>query len=162
MSKRKIGIDPAFRKNGFAICVIEEKLVSFQIFETYEDFVLWIAFDNAFDENKQEVVFNVENSNLSNVTFERKGADSMGAKMAISRKAGKNQAVSEGCVRFLKKQGYVVNEISPKQKGKKLTTTYFQSLVISNGHRIAQGDYKGLEKEQDKRDAYQIARVRVF
>ena len=155
--KSIIGIDPAFRKDGFHICILQDKQVSFYVFEIYEDFIVWLVTQKEY--NSSNTIFSVENSNSQNVSFKRAGADSIGAQLCISRKAGKNQAVSEGCLRILKKRGFEVVDISPKQKGSKLTDAYFRAIMRSNGHTLLEGQYKGLKKEQDKIDAYQIAEI---
>lgn len=155
--KAIIGIDPAFRKDGFHICILQDKQVSFYVFEIYEDFIVWLVTQKEY--NSSNTVFAVENSNSQNTTFARSGANSIGAQMSISRKAGKNQAVSEGCLRILRKRGFAVQDISPQQKGKKLTDAYFRAIMRSNGHSLLEGQYKGLKKEQDKIDSYQIAEI---
>ena len=148
-----MGIDPAFRKDGFAVCIIDEtKEVSFKVFKSFLDFLIWLWSPGEAPDN---VIVCVENSNLQDKTFDMSGTKAVVARK--SRNVGCNQAVSQCTVdacrhRYGTKR---VIEISPAQKGKKWNNVYFMSMARSNGHIITQ--YKGNKTEQDKRDAYQIA-----
>lgn len=138
-----IGIDPAFRKNGFAAAIMdtEEKTVRFIIFKNgYNDFMSWILW-----ERPDEAYFIVENSNLQSICWQKNA-------MAV----GKNQAISQITVDVLRTfygEKFVI-ELSPLEKGKKITnlsifSKYTKGYVLSN--------YKGLVSEQDKRDAFKLA-----
>ena len=111
-----IGVDPAIRKNGFAICFYDtiNKTIDFQIMD-FIDFVFYVM-----DRDTYSYKFAVENSNLQNL---------------------------------LKRRGFEVVEISPKQKGAKLEHETFKALTMN----MTVSNYKGLKGEQDKRDAFKIA-----
>jgi hypothetical protein len=142
-----IGIDPAIRKNGFALCFYdtENKSVDFLIM----DFVDFILYSECLHISSYK--FAVENSNLQNLSFDMKGNKGILARK--SRNVGMNQAVSQLTCDLLKRRGFEVVEISPKQKGVKLEHETFKALTMN----ITVNNYKGLKGEQDKRDAFKIA-----
>ena len=168
----RIGIDPAFRKDGFCVCVIDEnKEAQFKTFKNgYLDFMGWLLHDSP-----DAALVTVENSNLQKVTFNAKSYAGMLSKlgrfswapvMSIlnrlakhSRDVGKNQAISQITVdSCLAKWGKgSVQSISPRQKGKKWTKTEFKAVVQSEGHTLY-----GYTGSQDQRDAYQLALHRSF
>ena len=146
-----IGIDPSFRKGGFAVCVIdEESEACFTIFQGgLLQFIGWVLNDAP-----DEAVVAVENSNLQNITFNMNGTKAEIAKR--SRNVGTNQAASEYTYQICKyRYGKNAHEISPKDKGAKRTHDTIKMLAKSLGHTLT--NYKGLEGEQDKRDAYSLA-----
>lgn len=147
-----IGIDPAFRKDGFAICIIDDSdnSVSFKVFRNgLLDFFSWIL-DDAPD--PIQVVFCVENSNLQDDTFDMRGSKAVVAKK--SRSVGKNQAISQNTVDILIARGFTVVNISPKSKGKKWTE--FECLAVSkqNTHELGKK-----VQNQDCRDSYKLALI---
>ena len=78
MNKVIIGVDPAFRKNGFCMCIIDEdKEVAFITFKERTNFINWIL--NEMPKNSFVVV---ENSNEQNITF-----DMRGSKQEIARRS---------------------------------------------------------------------------
>ena len=142
-----IGIDPAFRKNGIAICKIENDKVNFYIAES---FIFFLQFIDAID---YKCTIAVENSNLQNVTFDMSGNKNIIARK--SRNAGMNQAISQMICDFIKYKGLDLKEISPAQKGKKLTHVLTTLIAKNQKHDLI--NYKGLDSEQDKRDSYKLA-----
>lgn len=144
-----IGIDPAIRKNGFALCFYDtiNKTLDFEIM----DFIDFILFSENAMEATDNFAFCVENSNLQNLSFDMKGNKSVLARK--SRNVGMNQAVSQLTCDLLKRRGFEVVEISPKQKGAKLEHETFKALTMN----MTVANYKGLKGEQDKRDAFKIA-----
>jgi len=150
----KIGIDPAFRKDGFAICIIdEENEVSFRIFKSFLDFLTWL---NTPGEAPQNAIVCIENSNLQDATFDMSGTKAAVAKK--SRNVGCNQAASQYTVDACRHHfgDMFVIEISPKEKGGKWSDQMFLRMVKANSHKLVT-KYEGKKNEQDKRDAYQIA-----
>ena len=110
----RVGIDPAFRKKGFAMCIIDtEHTAKFKIFNSFLDFVTWSLHDRP-----ENAIWMVENSNLQTKCWQ---------KNAMS--VGKNQAASQYTVDFLKALGCEVYEISPLQKGRVWSNTIFQNAV---------------------------------
>lgn len=142
-----IGIDPAIRKNGFALCFYDtiNKTIDFEIMD-FIDFIIYIM-----DNDTLIYKFCVENSNLQNLSFDMKG--NKGVLARKSRNVGMNQAVSQLTCDLLKRRGFEVVEISPKQKGAKLEHDTFKALTMN----MTVSNYKGLKGEQDKRDAFKIA-----
>jgi hypothetical protein len=142
-----IGIDPAIRKNGFALCFYDtiNNTVDFLIMD-FVDFIFYVM-----DRDTYYYKFAVENSNLQNLSFDMKG--NKGVLARKSRNVGMNQAVSQLTCDLLKRRGFEVVEISPKQKGAKLEHETFKALTMN----MTVSNYKGLKGEQDKRDAFKIA-----
>jgi len=150
----RIGIDPAFRKSGFAVCIIDEnKEAQFRTFKNgLLDFLSWL-----WNDSPDNALVTVENSNLQNITFDMRGSKAVIAKK--SRNVGKNQAASEitvqACiVRWGKNR---VQNISPRQKGGKWTDKEFKAVVRQEGHKLY-----GYTGKEDYRDAYQLALHRSF
>jgi hypothetical protein len=143
------GIDPAFRKKGFAMAMIDysDKTVNFKVFRDFLAFCSWFL-----HESPESMTVTVENSNLQNKTFSYyKGSKS--ELEHISRSVGKNQAISQCTVDLLKtKPNYRVIDISPKQKGKKWSQATAEAFLKSEG---LTPNKKRLN--QDERDALQIA-----
>jgi hypothetical protein len=137
-----IGIDPAFRQNGFAICILDTEAytATFQTLKTglleFEDFI----------KQQPEAYFAIENSNLQKSFFGRR-------KLQEACSVGKNQAVSQLAVGFVlkhygKKQ---LHDISPLEKGRKITSENIFEAYMQNFTLIG---YKG---SQDEKDAAKIA-----
>lgn len=147
-----IGLDPAFRKNGFGYCVLEmegKKVVNVS-FDTFPDFMAFFQWVMSFD---SEAIFGVENSNLQNSTFGRYHSGAKGLNK-ISRNVGANQAVSQITVDILKWrfEGKNVIEFSPKEKGSKWSLYEAQSALV--GLNVANSKVK---MTQDQRDALKIS-----
>ncbi len=147
MSKIFIGVDPAFRKNGFCMCIIDEnKEVRFITFKLFIHFISWVL-----NEMPNNAYVAIENSNLQNATF-----DMRGNKLEIaskSRSVGKNQAISEIAYQLLKEYAIKVNNISPKRKGAKIKfNSYIQGMMASKGLKCGKKEFS-----QDERDAFQLA-----
>lgn len=147
----QIGIDPAFRKNGFAICIIDEdKDVRSIRFKSFLYFLSWLWVDG---EAPAKAIVVVENSNLQDKTFDMRGSKPVVAKK--SRNVGANQAISQctfDAVRL--KYGDNAHQVSPKQKGKKWSKATFLRVLKNEGHNYL------LTKpsiSQDEIDAYQLA-----
>ena len=144
-----IGIDPAFRKNGFALCIIDtsDKTVRFKKFKNgFLDFASWFLFDSP-----EHAIFCVENSNLQDVSFDMTGTKSVVARK--SRNVGKNQAVSQNTVDLLRTK-YKVVDCSPKEKGKKWNASRYTAVMNQEKHSTAKN-----ASNQDERDSYQLALI---
>ena len=147
----QIGIDPAFRKNGFAICIIDEdKDVRAIRFKSFLDFLSWLWVDG---EAPLKAVVVVENSNLQKKTFDMSGNKSVVARK--SRNVGANQAISQAAYDAVScKYGETAFEVSPKQKGAKWNLDKFFNVLKSEGHTFLMTK-KTIS--QDEIDAYQLA-----
>lgn len=153
-----IGIDPSFRKSGFAACIMRDNVADFKIFKGFLDFYKWV---HAYRTPDGELTYiSIENSNLQNVTFQHGKADAnKGIREKMSRDAGKNQAISQITVdicRVVFGEKYV-HEISPEEKGAKISHMLIFNAIVRND-KVTLVGYKNLASEQDKRDAYMIAR----
>lgn len=144
-----IGIDPAFRKAGFAAAILDETgEVEGRMFRGLLEFMRWVE---SREWPGQTIIVGVENSNLQDVTFDMRG--NKGEVARRSRNAGANQAASQYTVDYCRHffgDDYVF-EISPRQKGGKWTQIQFRAVLKQEGHRTA-GKFN-----QDQRDAYKIA-----
>lgn len=143
-----IGVDPAIRKDGFAICLYDiiNSTVDFKVMD-FIDFILYIENLNPID-----YIFCVENSNLQNLSFDMTGSKNIVARK--SRNVGMNQAVSQLTCDLLKRHNFEVIELSPKEKGAKLTDAQVK-ILMKYDKEVK--NYKGLKGEQDKRDAYKLS-----
>lgn len=144
--KIRIGIDPAFRRNGFGLCIIDETSdVRFLRLRSFQDFVFWLMTD-APAENVRCVI---ENSNLQDVTFRRGGRITH----AQSRDAGKNMAISQ-CVFDLcvwKWGMSCVCGLSPREKGAKWPLPFAQGVARAMALKLP------AKMRQDDIDAFQLA-----
>jgi hypothetical protein len=146
----RIGIDPAFRIDGFGIAIFDssDRTMSFKMFADFIEFFEWL---NNEDSPKVAKCV-IENSNLQNATFDKRGS-----KEIISRKSrnvGANQAVSQLTVIACRKKygkGNVL-EISPKRKGAKLNEVLFSNMLKTMGIKSEKKKHN-----QDNRDAGKMA-----
>lgn len=150
--KIRIGIDPAFRKNGFGVCIIDETNdIRFLRVASFLDFLRWLGTDAP----AENVTVVIENSNMQDATFGgRMSYNQFGAR---SRDAGKNMAVSQCTVdACVYKWGATnVRGISPKQKGRKWTKLQAKAVALSMGLQLPK------KTTQDDIDAFQLA-VRTY
>lgn len=154
-----IGLDPAFRKNGFGCCVLDVKrnkieAVNFQVFADFKAFLVFISMkDHAIICQDDRIIWGVENSNLQNQTFGRYQSGAKGLNK-ISRNIGANQAVSQITVDVLKWHfgDNNVLEFSPQQKGAKWNLYEAQSMLFDLKVPTSK-----IKMNQDERDALKIA-----
>jgi len=145
-----IGIDPAFRKDGFRGCVIDSiaKTVDFISFEDLFDFYFWMK-DKKDLQNRRVLVF-IENSNLQSVNFDMRGSIAEIARKG--RNVGANQAISQLAVQAANmvfgKDNVIC--ISPKAKGSKLSELQSSALAKQFCLEIK-------TRNQDERDAFKLA-----
>ena len=150
--KYYIGIDPAFRMNGFALAIInaQNKTISYNQFKGgFIAFYRWLVAEAPSPEN---CIICVENSNLTNKTF-----DMRGTRLVIARKSrdvGKNQATSQYVVDICKERGYKVIDMSPKNKGQKWNSVTLGRVLKAEG--LTQADTR---TNQDKRDGAKLALI---
>jgi hypothetical protein len=143
-----IGIDPAFREDGFAICIeAPDEDVSFKSFKSFEAFIYWILGDSS----PSRAMVCVENSNLQTTYFPKysRSEQSFRAELRKAMDAGKNQAVSEitvGLCSFKYGKANVLG-LSPKEKGGKLSPSIVKGLLPKT--------FKG-RLSQDKCDAWKM------
>jgi hypothetical protein len=169
-AKIYIGIDPAFRKNGFCICCIDtsDNSVSFKTVKNgLLDFFSWVINDAP---TKEDCIICVENSNLQDTFFYTHTAINGGALLTFqqsksiksrplnnneaakaNRSVGKNMAASQITVDFLAVHNYLVVDLSPKDKGAKYNDSTFQAVAKQNKHSVPK------KASQDEMDAYKLA-----
>jgi len=145
-----IGIDPAFRKSGFCVVVIDEERTGHaRLFKSFLDFLKWLpeAPDNA--------IVTVENSNEENTLFAYHAAKNQKTKIAAALNVGKNQAASQytvdACRHRWEGKGKVYS-VSPSRKGAKWNAETFKQAVKADGVTIDKSF-----GSQDARDAYKLA-----
>jgi len=151
--KQYIGVDPAYRKDGFYVCIILEDAVTFKKIIDIIDYVKFI--DSVLDSGIEAVIA-IENSNETNHTFIAPSIRKPAAREKISRDVGKNQAISQMAFDYaLYKLKNNVYSLSPADKGIKLSHKYIEAMFLQYNQIVT--NYKGNEGEQDKRDAYKLA-----
>ena len=144
-----IGIDPAFRANGFAIAIIDttDNTVLYKVFKDgFLGFTSWFLNDSP-----DNAIICVENSNLQKATFNMRGSKNEVARK--SRNVGKNQAISQ-CTVDLCRLKYKVVDCSPKQKGGKWNKEQYDSAMKREKHTTTKKT-----SNQDERDAYKLALI---
>ena len=77
-----IGCDPAFRKNGFALCIDDGTELRFLECKNYTNFLGWLLHDSP-----ETAVLCVENSNLQKAFFHKNDS------LQYAKSVGKNQEV---------------------------------------------------------------------
>ena len=157
--KQFIGIDPSFREKGFAICIIGGGEAVFKVFKGFIEFVQWLdnykKANDYFEGLYLDIKFCIENSNLTNATFDMRGNKNIIAK--VSRDAGKNQAISQITTDYCRLLfPDAVTEVSPLQKGAKIDNDLIFRAIAKDA-KITLTNYKGQVGEQDKRDAFMLA-----
>jgi hypothetical protein len=157
--KQFIGIDPSFREKGFAICIIGGGEAVFKVFKGFIEFVQWLdnykKANDYFEGLYLDIKFCIENSNLTNATFDMRGNKNIIAK--VSRDAGKNQAISQITTDYCRLLfPNAVTEVSPLQKGAKIDNDVIFRAIAKDA-KITLTNYKGQVGEQDKRDAFMLA-----
>jgi hypothetical protein len=139
---KAIGIDPAFRKSGFGVALLDDGVAHPIHIKTFIDFFEWVR---TFDFSEVAYIA-IENSNLQNTTFR---ADRFHGR--ISRDAGKNMAVSQmvcDYLRFHLPQVTII-ELSPKEKGAKINQVMMEKVM--SGYWIVPR-----KTSQDFRDALML------
>lgn len=146
-----IGVDPSFRKGGFAVCIINRR-DNTATMRTIKDLGEFLQILNQC----QPTHVTVENSNLQNLTFDLTGGALVAARK--SRDVGKNQAISQCATDIAQTFCTYRVDISPKQKGRKIENeSLFQAILRANN--LTTVGYKGNKTEQDKRDALMLALI---
>ena len=141
-----IGIDPAFRINGFGICIIDHtKEISYKTFRSVADylfFILQLDADNV-------VVSCIENSNLQPEIFNKPKTKAEQIKNAQG--VGKNQATSQIVYDFTKRlYPKTTYQVSPKGKGAKPTPLQARQLAKGFTQLV-------IPSNQDEADALKLA-----
>lgn len=143
-----IGIDPAFRKSGFGVAVIQGDTLDLIVFKNgFLDFMIWFN-DLPSDEN---TVIVVEDSSLINTSFDKSGNPRLLSRK--SRNVGMNQATSSITVDICKSRFPTVG-ISPKEKGGKWAASRWEAVVKAGGYKLL-----SKKRSQDIRDATQLAEI---
>jgi len=143
----RIGIDPAFRKDGFTVCILDhEKTVSFKVFKQSRNFFAWI------NDIPSPSKIAIENSNLDSFMYNKKGSrEPMGVYEKRCMSVGKNQAMSQLAVDICQDLGHVVFSIKPSQKGKKPELKWV--MRISSAYKFK---LLSIPNKEDERDAFKM------
>ena len=147
-----IGIDPAFRKDGFCVVIIDEqKTASAKIFKSFLDFLKWLP------EAPANAIVTIENSNEEKALFAYLQKGSAQKRIMSAMSVGKNMAASQYTVdacRYRWEHTGKVYSVSPSRKGAKWTSETFRDVLRADGIELASPTYFGT---QDARDAYKLA-----
>lgn len=144
------GIDPSFRKGGFAVCSIKNGLVSFQ----QCSFVDWLLKTVRRSESQDGRSFwCVENSNKQGVSFDKSGSPAVLSRK--SRNVGMNQAASQLTFDLLERLDHEAVEVSAKEKGRKWSMADFEYQLKARKHKLSE-PVNGRGISQDRRDAYKL------
>ena len=140
-----IGIDPAFRTKGFCIAIFDttDRTVNFKTFKRFGNFVGWLINDRP-----ETAVVCIENSNLQQYTFNKAHNP-----LNIGKNMGISQCTVELCTEYYPKTTY---QISPKEKGEKITPKIAQSIANINKHKTTT-----TITTQDQSDAYKILLIGI-
>jgi hypothetical protein len=146
-----IGIDPAFRTDGFrAVIIDEDRIAQAYKFRRFLDFLKWIFSDDA----PASAICCVENSNLDAKLYAYHRGKKGGALATAARNVGANQAISqvtyETCLMKWPESTY---QVSPARKGKVLPMATIARLMEAQGHQLAG------KLDEDGRAAYQVALI---
>lgn len=149
----KIGVDPAFRKSGFAIAIFqtETKTLRHIVFENFKHFAKWLMY-----ESPEQAKVIIENSYLQNTNFDKTGDREVLARK--NRNVGMNQAVSQIVSEFFKARygNQFVFDVSPKKKGGKWSKqTYLNILRQMKINCLTKAN------NQDIRDATKLALMKI-
>jgi len=146
-----IGIDPALREKGLAVCFIADKVITFEIYKSFIDFIIDVP---KWAGRYTGIKIMIEVSSKQNVTFNRE--TSHRAALAISRNVGMNQAASIIITQLCKHYQYETKGISPKQKGSKWTANLMNLIIKDNQFLTSQTKYS-----QDEIDAFTLAYILI-
>ncbi len=142
---RYVGIDPAMRLNGLAVCVIDGNKL---YFGRYKNLAMWIMDSLNYD---KDIAVIVEDSSLQNITFRKHSSNKASNK--ISRNVGMNQCASRVIIDLLTINGYRVTGISPQAKGSKWPLDYCMAVIKAHQYEIV----GKLKLSQDEIDAFTLA-----
>ena len=146
-----IGVDPALRIKGMAVCfILPDKEVQFKRYKRFVDFIgaviTWVAYESP--------IVLVEDSSLQNVTFNNSINRAILSRM--SRNVGMNQAASRIAYEWIKEHDIEAYNISPEAKGKKFNKDIFMRVVASERFKF-EPDFKPAKISQDEIDAFFLA-----
>lgn len=161
-----VGLDPSFRKSGFAAAYIDttDKSIRFQKFKNgLTDFMSWV-----FNDSPEMCWCTVENSNLKKAVFRlyqttsgkfityseakrTRGAKAVNIHQAANAgvKVGKNQATSQDVFVICQAKwgSPFVEQLAPGVLTTKMNDRTFKGLIRSEG--LTMYNYKGSEDERD-------------
>ena len=145
-----IGVDPALRLSGMAVCIIADRTMIFRKYKRFADFIgdviTWVAYENP--------IVLVEDSSLQNLTFNN--STNRAILSRLSRNVGMNQAASRIAYEWIKSYNLEAYNISPEAKGKKFNKDIFMKVVASERLKF-EPDFKPAKISQDEIDAFFLA-----
>lgn len=144
-----IGVDPAIRENGQAICILDTmtKKLEFIKFKQFVDFLNYIMNINT----NEDYFFIIEDSSMQKVTF-IKGYNN-NIQSSISRRVGMNQAASTITRQWIDANNYKHICVSPLQKGGKWNKQYFLAILKAENYIT---DVPVIKISQDMIDAFTL------
>ena len=144
-----IGVDPALRIKGMAVCIIADRTMIFKKYIRFVDFINDVITWSQFNP-----VVLVEDSSLQNITFNNSTNRAILSRM--SRNVGMNQAASRIAYEWIKEHDIEAYTISPEAKGKKFNKDVFMRVVASERLKF-EPDFKTAKISQDEIDAFFLA-----
>lgn len=144
-----IGVDPALRIKGMAVCIIADRTMIFKKYKRFVDFINDVPSWSQFNP-----VVLVEDSSLQNVTFNNSINRSILSRM--SRNVGMNQAASRIAYEWIKEHDIEAYNISPEAKGKKFNKDVFMKVAAQERLKF-EPDFKIAKISQDEIDAFFLA-----
>jgi len=147
-----IGIDPAFRKDGFCVVIIDDQSTgAAKKFRSFLDFLRWLP------EAPNNAIVTIENSNEEKALFAYLQKGSTQKKISNALAVGKNMAASQYTVDACRHRWATtgkVYSVSPSRKGAKWNAETFKQAVKADGVILISAREFGT---QDARDAYKLA-----
>ena len=144
-----IGVDPALRIKGMAVCIIADRSMIFKRYKRFVDFI-----NDVPNWSQYNPVVLVEDSSLQNVTFNNSINRAILSRM--SRNVGMNQAASRIAYEWIKEHDIEAYNISPEAKGKKFNKDVFMKVVASERLKF-EPNFKPAKISQDEIDAFFLA-----
>jgi hypothetical protein len=144
-----IGVDPALRIKGMAVCIIADRTMIFKRYKRFVDFISDVPSWSQFNP-----IVLVEDSSIQNVTFNNSINRAILSRM--SRNVGMNQAASRIAYEWIKEHDIEAYNISPEAKGKKFNKDVFMKVVASERLKF-EPDFKPAKISQDEIDAFFLA-----
>lgn len=158
-----IAIDPAFRKNGFGVIVLDvaAKTVTVQKIKDFSAFLEWSLDTQSDYSSFRSPLWVAENSNLQQIYY----ASKYGRNLTKAMNVGKNLGLSQCVCDYLNWQDCRLVQVSPKAKGKAFSMEIAQLDAKASGWVLPKlnGDelaaYKLLSLVYGRRDKFQGGEV---
>ena len=146
-----IGIDPAYRENGFAAAMLDKSdeidPLTFKVFDKYVHFLDWLA-----NKAPEAAYVAVENSNLHKPVYRSSKATTFNQASALGVSVGKNQAASQIAADLLEIKYGKNNVLQVSPKGKTKVPGYKIAILLAKDILKTAELHKHVEKALRKED----------